>query len=155
MDESLAGREQEKAKMVFKRCLFEDASQVSTAVHSSFKKNKNSLLSTREQKILVKMCHKQCRVFGQDFAFLNFSIPPRHCCKQRKEVKVWEIISCPSELLMSFFSNTVYDGKNVAKILHQLNLLLLRLRRQQQQQRRKCKKSQRHSYSGKEIRAKM
>ena len=54
MDESLAGREQEKAKMVFKRCLFEDASQVSTAVHSSFKKNKNSLLSTREQKILVK-----------------------------------------------------------------------------------------------------
>ena len=54
MAESLAGREHEKAKMVFKRCLFEDASQVSTAMHSLFKKNKNFLLSTRVQKILAK-----------------------------------------------------------------------------------------------------
>ena len=132
MVESRAAREHEKAKMEFKRCLFEDASQVSTAVHSSFKKNKNSLLSTRVQKILAKSVVNNAGFSARILLFLNFSIPPRHCCKQRKEAKVWEIMSCPSELLMSFFSNTVYDGKNVAKILHQLNLLLLRLRRQQQ-----------------------
>ena len=53
MAESLAGREHEKAKMVFKRCLFEDASQVSTAVHSSFKK------------IKIPFCQPEYKKFSQ------------------------------------------------------------------------------------------
>ena len=51
MDESLAGREQEKAKMVFKRCLFEDASQLQCIHHS--------------RKIKIPFCQPEYKKFSQ------------------------------------------------------------------------------------------
>ena len=92
-------------------------------------------MSTRVQKSVINNAGFSAKI--SLFSTFQIYLARLQTEKGRKSLG---IISCPSELLMSFFSNTVYDGKNVAKILHQLNILLLRLRRQQQQ-RRKCKKA--------------